>query len=41
MAMMAAGSGTQFDPDLFARFERVISASDVVRPLPEPQRAAS
>jgi hypothetical protein len=41
MAMMAAGSGTMFDPDLFARFERLARTSGVFRRAPQRQQVAS
>jgi len=41
MAMMAAGSGTMFDPDLFARFERLARTSGVFRQAPQRQQVAS
>jgi len=41
MAMMAANSGKMFDPDLFARFERVMRTNDLFRQPAERQRAAS
>jgi putative nucleotidyltransferase with HDIG domain len=36
LAMMAADSGKMFDPDLFARFERVIRTMDRLYVIPSP-----
>jgi putative nucleotidyltransferase with HDIG domain len=41
MSMMAANSGKMFDPELFARFERLVCANEVFRRLAERQKAAS
>ena len=41
MLMMAANSGKMFDPDLFARFERLVCTNEVFRRHAERQRAAS
>jgi putative nucleotidyltransferase with HDIG domain len=41
MTMMATNSGKMFDPDLFARFERLVRSGAVVPAVPELQRVAS
>jgi putative nucleotidyltransferase with HDIG domain len=39
LAMMAADSGKMFDPDLFARFERVVRTMDRLYVIPSPAGA--
>jgi putative nucleotidyltransferase with HDIG domain len=41
MTMMATNSGKMFDPDLFARFERLVRSGAVLPAVPEIQRVAS
>jgi len=41
MSMMAANSGKMFDPELFARFERLVCANQVFRRPAERQKVAS
>jgi HD-GYP domain-containing protein (c-di-GMP phosphodiesterase class II) len=41
MAMMGASSGKMFDPELFARFERLMCTADVFQCVPERRKAAS
>jgi len=41
MSMMAANSGTMFDPGLFARFERLVCENEVFRRPAGRQKAAS
>jgi len=41
MAMMAANNGKMFDPELFARFERLVCEDEVFRRTAERQKVAS